>query len=94
MPSTYEPFGMVAIESMACGTPAVVTSRGGLKAFLVNGEDALIVDPLDTQALAEAILRLLKNKRLHETISRKGHEKAHAIFTWERIAESTLKVIS
>jgi len=94
MPSTYEPFGMVAIEGMACGTPAVVTDRGGLKDFLVDGEDALIVDPLDTQALAGAMLKLLKDKRQYEQISRKGYEKAYSTFTWERIAESTLKIIS
>ncbi len=94
LPSTYEPFGMVAIEGMACGTPAVVTSRGGLKDFLVDGQDALIVDPLDTPALAKAILSLLKDKRLREEISRKGYEKALSMFTWERIAEQTLKIIS
>jgi len=94
MPSTYEPFGMVAIESMACGAPTVVTSHGGLKAFLVDGQDALVVDPLDTQALAEAILKLLKDKRLHEEISRRGREKALSMFTWERIAQDTLRVIS
>ena len=94
MPSTYEPFGMVAIEGMACGTPSIVTDRGGLKNFLVDGEDALIVDPIDTQALAEAILKLLKDRRLYNEISRKGYEKAHSLFTWERIAENTLKVIS
>ena len=90
LPSTYEPFGMVAIEGMACGTPAVVTARGGLKGFLVDGQDSLIVDPLDTQALAAAILRLLQDKHLYEEISRKGYEKAYSTFTWERIAESTL----
>ncbi len=94
LPSTYEPFGMVAIEGMACGTPAVVTDRGGLKDFLVDGQDALIVDPLDTQALAAAILRLLKDKHLREEISRKGYEKAHSMFTWEHIAENTLEIIS
>lgn len=94
LPSTYEPFGMVAIEGMACGTSAVVTSRGGLRDFLVDGQDALIVDPLNTQALAETILKLLKDKRLRQEISRKGYEKAYSAFTWERIAESTLEVIS
>jgi len=94
LPSTYEPFGMVAIEAMACGTPAVVTDRGGLRDFLVDGQDALVVDPLDTQALAAAILKLLKDKRLHEEIASKGYEKAYSMFTWERIAESTLKVVS
>ena len=94
LPSTYEPFGMVAIEGMACGTSAVVTSRGGLRDFLVDEQDALIVDPLDTQALAETILKLLKDKRLRQEISRKGYEKAYSAFTWEHIAESTLDVIS
>ena len=94
LPSTYEPFGMVAIEGMACGTPAVVTDRGGLRDFLVDGQDALIVDPLDTQALAEAILRLLRDKHLREEISRKGYEKAHSTFTWEHIAENTLEITS
>lgn len=94
MPSTYEPFGMVAIEAMACGTPAVVTDRGGLRDFLVDGQDALIVDPIDTQALAEAILKLLKDQRLHDEIARKGYEKANSMFTWEYIAKSTLEVIS
>jgi len=92
LPSTYEPFGMVAIESMACGTPTVVTERGGLRDFLVDSEDALIVDPIDTPALADALLKLLKDKHLHERISRQGYEKALSIFTWERIAEATLKI--
>jgi len=93
MPSTYEPFGMVAIEGMACGTTAVVTARGGLKHFLVDGQDALIVDPLDTQALAEAMLKPLKDKRLRQEISQRGYEKALSIFTWEMIAKSTLNII-
>jgi len=94
MPSTYEPFGMVAIEAMACGTPAVVTSLGGLKDFLVDGEDALFANPLDSQALAETIVKLLKDKGLQKEISRKGYEKAHSTFTWEKVAESTLGIIS
>lgn len=94
MPSIYEPFGMVAIEAMACGTPAVVTEWAGLSDFLTDGQDALVVDPLNTKALAEAILQLLKDKPLYEEIARKGYEKAYSVFTWERIAESTLKIIS
>ncbi|MFC2018372.1 glycosyltransferase [Chloroflexota bacterium] len=94
MPSTYEPFGMVAIEGMACGTSAVVTNRGGLADFLVDGEDALLVDPIDTPAMAEVIIRLLSDKSLHEKIASKGCEKAYSQFTWKHIADSTLKVIS
>lgn len=93
LPSTYEPFGMVAIESMACGTPAVVTQRGGLSHLLVDGQDALLVDPVDTKALAKAILKLLKDRTLYSELSRKGSEKAHSMFTWEMIAKRTLDII-
>ena len=70
MPSVYEPFGMVAIEAMACGTPAVVTDKSGLKFFLKDGQDSLIVDPLDTGAMAKAIVSLMKDKQLSATIGR------------------------
>jgi len=91
--STYEPFGMVAIESMACATPTIVTAKGGLKCFLEDGKEALIVDPINTQALAQAILRLLKDKALSDRLSHRGYEKAHSMFTWAAIAQSTLKAI-
>jgi len=91
--STYEPFGMVAIESMACGTPTIVTSKGGLKCFLEDGQHALIVDPVDTQAMAQAILRLLRDRALSDRLSRQGYEKAHSMFTWAAITQSTLEAI-
>ena len=94
MPSTYEPFGMVAIEAMACGTPAVVTKLGGLKDFLVDGEDCLLVDPLDGAALSETIIRLFNDTELQHKLAKKGQEKALQTFTWEKIAESTLSQIN
>ena len=94
MPSTYEPFGMVAIECMACGTPAIVTSLGGLKDFVVDGEDTLFVNPLEIQEMAQTVVRLLKDKHLQRQISQKGYEKAHSTFTWEKIAQSTLNLTS
>jgi len=93
MPSVYEPFGMVAIEAMACGTPAVVTDKSGLKFFLQDGTDALIVDPMDTQAMASAITSLLQDKQLRSSIASKGHETAVAGFTWENIVQKTLDAI-
>jgi mannosylfructose-phosphate synthase len=45
MASRYEPFGMVAIEAMACGTPAVITVHGGLKDLIDFGNQALFADP-------------------------------------------------
>ena len=93
LPSTYEPFGMVAIESMACGTPTIVTTKGGLKCFLKDGQHALLVDPVDTQALAQVILRLLRDRTLSNRLSQQGYEKAHSMFAWATIAQSTLKEV-
>jgi len=91
--STYEPFGMTAIEAMACGTPSAVTDKGGLKYFLEDGKDAMIVDPFDTRKLAKAIVSLLEDQRLCSEISQKGYDKAHSMFTWEIIANKTLEII-
>lgn len=91
--STYEPFGMTAIEAMACGTPVVVTDKGGLKYFLEDGKDAMIVNPFDTRKLAKTISTLLKDQRLYNGISQGGYHKAHSMFPWEMIANKTLEII-
>ena len=93
LPSTYEPLGMVAIEAMACGTPTVLTTEGGLKYLLQDGQDTLFVDPVDTQALAGAILNLLVDRNQHNNISRNGYNKVHSQFTWDMIAKRILKMI-
>lgn len=64
VPSLYEPFGLVALEAMACGVPVVCTSAGGLKEVVVHGESGLLVQPGDSRALAEALLSLLTNEGL------------------------------
>jgi len=93
LPSTYEPFGMVAIEAMACGTPAVLTTEGGLRDLLQDEEDALFADPVDTEAMTKSIVRLLQDKSLHEHISRNGCDKAHNRFTWDSIARRILETV-
>jgi len=93
LPSTYEPFGMVAIEAMACGTPAVLTTKGGLRDLLEDEKDALFVNPVDTEAMAKSIVRLLQDKSLHEDISRNGYNKAHTCFTWDNIARRILETV-
>jgi mannosylfructose-phosphate synthase len=94
LPSTYEPFGMVAIEAMACGTPSVLTTQGGLRFLLKDGGDALFVDPVDTEAMAKAIINLIRDRTLYEEISRQGSEKVHSLFTWETIAKKILIVVN
>jgi glycosyltransferase involved in cell wall biosynthesis len=61
VPSRVEPFGLVAIEAMACGTPVVATNEGGLPDF-VDARVGTLVDVDDAKALADAIVGEVQSK--------------------------------
>ena len=85
-PSLYEGFGLPVLEAMACGTP-VVTSRGGATEE-VAGDAAVLVDPLDVDAIAAGITEALARG---EELRAKGLERAKA-FSWDRVAGETWAV--
>ncbi len=89
-PSLYEGFGFTVLEAMACGTPVVCSDGGSLPE--VAGDAALIVPARDTQALAEAIRRVMDDDELRRTMIMQGFRNAGR-FSWARAAEQTLKVI-
>lgn len=62
VPSLYEPFGLVALEALACGVPVVASSVGGLREIVVDDECGILVPPGDSVALAQALLSLLKDE--------------------------------
>ena len=88
--SRYEPIGMTAIEAMACGTPTVVTTHGGLHRALHFGEDALYADTFDKYELGITILQALKHKRLRNRLARSGARRVRSLFTWTGIAQQLL----
>lgn len=88
-PSLYEGFGLPVLESMACGTPVVTSNVSSLPE--VAGEAALMVDPRDVEAIAEAIQRVLMDCDLREDLITKGLTQA-ARFTWEKAAQNLLGV--
>jgi glycosyltransferase involved in cell wall biosynthesis len=88
-PSLYEGFGLPVLEAMACGAP-VVTSNGSALAEVAGGA-ALLIDPRDADALADAIVRLLTDDSLHEELRARGLARA-AEFSWERTARETLAI--
>jgi len=88
-PTLYEGFGIPLLETMACGTPAVTSNWSSMPE--VAGDAALLVDPHDTEAMADAMLRLLADEGLHGELRARGIERARE-FTWERTARETLAV--
>lgn len=91
--SRYEPFGMTAIEAMACGAPTVVTTHGGLYRALTFGRHALYADALDREDLGISIVKVLKHPRLSARLSRMGAHKARSLFTWTGIAQQLIRLV-
>jgi glycosyltransferase involved in cell wall biosynthesis len=86
-PSLYEGFGLPVLEAMACGTP-VVTSNVSATAEVAN-DAAVLVDPLDIQAIGAAIETLLSDDSLRSDLREHGLRRASE-FSWERAARETL----
>jgi glycosyltransferase involved in cell wall biosynthesis len=88
-PSLYEGFGLPVLEAMACGVPVVCSNASSLPE--VAGEAGLLVDPLDTDGLAEAMRRVLEDSGLRREMIARGVAQA-ARFTWERAARQLVDV--
>jgi mannosylfructose-phosphate synthase len=85
--SRYEPFGMTAVEAMACGTPTIVTTEGGLWEMVTWGLEALYANPLDCEAFGHALATVLLYPRVADQLARHGSHRARSSFTWNGIAQ-------
>jgi len=92
LPSRYEPFGMTAVEAMACGTPAVITVHGGLQEQIGFGEHALFADPKRPAEWAAMSAMVFRYPRLRERLSIRGARFARREFGWRGIARRTADV--
>lgn len=90
-PSLYEGFGLPVLESMACGCPVVTSNSSSL--CEVSGDAALLVDPLDSGAIAEAVCTLITHDELRTEYSAKGLERARQ-FSWDRAGKQLLDTIN
>lgn len=89
-PSLYEGFGLPVVEAMQCGCPVVASNATSIPE--VAGDAAILVDALDTPALADAIYRVLTDNKLREKLVCAGFQQARK-FSWDRCANTMLKVI-
>jgi glycosyltransferase involved in cell wall biosynthesis len=85
-----EPFGRTIIEAMACGRPVCVPRAGGAAELFREGEDAVGFAPGDPEALAEAILGLIRNPARRATIGEAARASARARFSRERLGPEVL----
>lgn len=91
--SRYEPFGMTAVEAMACGTPTLVTRHGGLCRVLQDGVQAMVSDPFDPEELAMDMSVLFRHDGLAQQISYAGSQLARERFSWSEIASQITDLV-
>ncbi len=88
-PSEFEGFGLPVLEAMACGIPVVCSNTSSLPE--VAGDAAVLVDPLNTEALTDGLRRILTDPGLADHLRVRGLAQA-ARFSWERTAKETLAI--
>jgi len=91
LPSLSEGFGIVNLEAMASGLPAVVSNVSGLPEIIKDGENGFLVEPRNPLEIAKKIQLLLEDNKLRERISRNNKEKAKS-YNWESVVEKLEKV--
>jgi len=88
-PSLYEGFGLPPLEAMACGCPVVTSNTSSLPE--VVGKAGIMVDPYNTDALAQAMRQVLTDAKLRDDMVSKGLEQAKR-FSWKETARKTQEV--
>jgi glycosyltransferase involved in cell wall biosynthesis len=90
-PSLYEGFGLPVLEAMACGTPVLCSQAAALPE--VAGDAALLVDPLDTESIADGLRRILTDHELRQTLRQRGFRRV-AEFSWDATAQRVWDVLT
>lgn len=85
----YEPFGIVALEAMAVGTPVVAAAVGGMLDTIVPGRTGDLVPPRDATALTQALRSLLDDHDRLQSYAEAGRRRAEQQYGWARIAAQT-----
>jgi len=87
VPSIEEPLGLVAVESLAAGTPVVATRTGGLPEIVKHNEWGLLVPPRNPDALADAVIQLSKDAQGRQQMGMAGKEYVHREFEMEGLCD-------
>lgn len=88
----YEPFGIVPLEAMACGVPVVASGVGGMLDTVVPGVTGTLVSPRSPRQCADAIIPMLRDRRLRADLGRAGRARVRELYTWDRVARDTAAI--
>ena len=87
----YEAFGMPIAEAMVAGLPVVATQAGSFPELIESGKSGLLVERGNSSALAEAILKLLQDENLSQSMGKAGRERAIKLFSFDKVADDLLR---
>jgi len=88
----YEPFGITAVEAMACGTPVIGANVGGIRYSVVDRVTGFLVPPRDPAALAGRLDELRRDPALARSMGEAGLARAEAEFTWRGVSDSLSQI--
>lgn len=93
-PALTEPFGLTLIEAAASGLPIVATEDGGPRDIIGNCHNGVLVDPLDSAAIAQALLRILDDHELWQRYAENGMNGVKRYYRWQTHTERYLEIIT
>jgi glycosyltransferase involved in cell wall biosynthesis len=79
---------MSLVEAMAVGTPVVAARVGGMIDVVKDGETGLLVQPGNSEELAESIISILSNPDLGKAMGQAGQKRVRELFSWEQVAHN------
>ena len=92
LPSKYEIFGMVIMESMYFKTPVITSINGGSTTIIKNQENGIIVKEFDTKIWSKYIINIIENKQKYNKLVKNGYETIVNEFTWESLANEFIDI--
>jgi glycosyltransferase involved in cell wall biosynthesis len=92
VPSLFEPFGIVALEAMAAGSPVVVSDTGGLSEIVEHDVSGVKVYPNDQDSLAWGITKVLTDDKYANWLKANAHKRVQEKYNWDRIAQQTRNI--
>ena len=92
-PSVNEALGMVFLESLSMGVPAIGAKSGGIPESIVNGKTGFVIKPGDSKDLSKKIIKLLNNEKLRKKMGKASRTRALKVFSYEKMIKKLEKII-